>query len=66
MAVMIDPGVAQIGEGQAAQPGDGIVGVQAAAGDIVQQFSYRPLVHRTILPGKRLGHADVPGVAWRA
>ena len=44
-AVMVDAGIAEIGEGQPAQRPDGIVGGNAAVAHVLEQRSQRRFVH---------------------
>ena len=49
-AVVIDEGVAEIGEREPAQAGDDLVGVDSAGGQVVEQCAQRRFVHRSMLP----------------
>ena len=51
-AVVVDPGVTEVGERQPAQFGDGVVGVALAAGDVVEQLPEVVCVHRSILAAR--------------
>ena len=48
-AVVIDQGIADLGERQAAQLLDGVVGVDRAAADVVDQLAQRCFVHPPIV-----------------
>ena len=48
---MVDPGVAEVGVGQATEAGHGLVGVDPPGPDVVEELAQAAFVHVTILPG---------------
>ena len=51
--MMVEASEAEIGEGQAPEHSDGVVGRDLARADVVEQSAQRSLVHRLILPDER-------------
>jgi len=49
--VVVDEGVADVGERQPLQPPDDLLGIDAAGLEVVEQRSQRRFVHGPMLPG---------------
>ena len=60
-AVVVDEGVADVGERQPPQPADDVVGVDAAGGEVVEQRPQGRFVHASMLPGRGGGSVKAIG-----